>query len=212
MKLIDLLVQELPKRGGWPDNKKYNAFISQDGNGEVWSFPSKPNMNVMRGRWGAPSGDGCYIGLITTIADDFHVSTVTREQYEAALAAAQQPVWDGQGLPPVGCRIEAFSGGEWVEAIVTYNEPPECHGDAAAWKEVLAFDCKTTRPFWTDEFRPIRSEADKRRDEAIAALVDFKIGYHSHPKAAEEYLREVTALYDAILRGDIPHIRIEQAA
>ncbi|EPN9607749.1 hypothetical protein ACT5AF_004076 [Cronobacter malonaticus] len=182
MKLIDLLVQELPKRGGWPEcchalvQGIDGAVYLAGGGMPLWKF---------------------------YLAEDWDLEEVTREQYEAALAAAQKPVWNGEGLPPVGCRIEAFSGGEWVEAIVTYNEPPECHGDAAAWKEVLAFDCKTTRPFWTDEFRPIRSEADKRRDEAIAALKKLK------PQLVGEL---AGYLYDEIAAGKIPHIRIEQAA
>ncbi|EKK4014431.1 hypothetical protein PNF50_002143 [Cronobacter sakazakii] len=220
MKLIDLLVQELPKRGGWPDGV---SFLEQYTDGSLFC------------------GD-TYQSLIRfDRVDDFGYDGVTREQYEAALAASQRcvhewipsegrtssgvlcrkcgdydgpgedekmkesnsQVWDGEGLPPVGCRIEAFSGGEWVEAIVTYNEPPECHGDAAAWKEVLAFDCRTTRPFWTDEFRPIRSEADNRRDEAIAALKKLK------PQLVGEL---AGYLYDEIAAGKIPHIRIEQAA
>ncbi|EKY2093395.1 hypothetical protein QNX23_003933 [Cronobacter sakazakii] len=94
MKLIDLLVQELPKHGGWPLDKKHHAFISQDSDGEVWAFPSKPNLNIMKEEWNISHGDGCYVGLLTTIADDFTTSTVTREQYEAELAAEQQPVLD----------------------------------------------------------------------------------------------------------------------
>ncbi|EPR9026455.1 hypothetical protein ACU9CR_003757 [Cronobacter dublinensis] len=190
MKLIDLLVQELPKHGGWPEGVN---FLEQYTDGSLFC------------------GD-TYQSLVRfDRVDDFGYDGVTREQYEAALAAAQQPVWDGEGLPPVGCRIEAFSGGEWVEAIVTYNEPPECHGDAAAWKEVLAFDCKTTRPFWTDEFRPIRSEADKNRDDAIAKITDAICGEIADTgwATAEKYAARA---YDAIAAGKIPHIRIEQAA
>ncbi|ELY3414444.1 hypothetical protein SMW93_003657 [Cronobacter sakazakii] len=123
-----------------------------------------------------------------------------------AFELEQQPAWDGEGLPPVGTKCEfKCATGVWSEVEITaiarnglcFVEPGKDGENYVAFSR---------------EFRPIRSEADKRRDEAIAALVDFKIGYHSYPKAAEEYLREVTALYDAILRGDIPHIRIEHAA
>ncbi|EEI7167905.1 hypothetical protein G3X29_002928 [Salmonella enterica] len=108
--------------------------------------------------------------------------------------------WDGDGLPPVGCRVEANYGGEWVEATVAYTERPEAHGDAVAWKEVLVFDSKTTRPFWTDEFRPIRSEADKKRDESIKAL-KFSFGAFDVNGLAD-------MVYQAIASGKIPHIRI----
>ncbi|EKS1846905.1 hypothetical protein QBD22_003864 [Cronobacter muytjensii] len=192
MKLIDLLVQELPKRGGWPDGVN---VIEQSFHGNLFNG-SKPYRPFF------------FDDERFEIVDEWREARVTREQYEAALAAAQMPVWNGEGLPPVGCRIEAFSGGEWVEAIVTYNEPPECHGDAAAWKEVLAFDCKTTRPFWTDEFRPIRSEADKNRDDAIAKITVAICGEIADTgwATAEKYAARA---YDAIAAGKIPHIRIE---
>ncbi|EQA5722279.1 hypothetical protein ACX4ER_003902 [Cronobacter dublinensis] len=190
MKLIDLLVQELPKRGGWPEGV---YVIEQGSEGYLLEIESDYKSDFR-----------------LQMADDWLPECVTRDQYEAALAAAQKPVWDGEGLPPVGCRIEAFSGGEWVEAIVTYNEPPECHGDAAAWKEVLAFDCKTTRPFWTDEFRPIRPEADKRRDEVIESIFDILNDYDFevvHIRGDQK--RMATDIVERIASGMIPHIRIE---
>lgn len=156
MKLINILVRELPKRGGWPDDAKY---CWQD-----WDMELRPgsfgfgyylnelaeNNRKSGGKNPVPGDDNC----------------VTCEQYEAALADSKQ-AWNGDGLPPVGCRVEANYGGEWVEATVAYTDRPEAHGDAVAWKEALVFDCKNTRPFWADEFRPIRSEADKKRDEAV---------------------------------------------
>ncbi|EOI5799816.1 hypothetical protein ACMS1M_003995 [Cronobacter dublinensis] len=198
MKLIDLLVRELPKRDGWPDgaveccrHKGANSIDFYDASGN-WpvdcalkygkDFAAKSEYNENNPR--------------------YLVDSVTRDQYEAALAAAQKQVWDGEGLPPVGCRIEAFSGGEWVEAIVTYNEPPECHGDATAWKEVLAFDCKTTRPFWTDEFRPIRSEADKKRDAEVDELIDAITLTLADIYASQRFM-------EAIAAGKVPGIRIE---
>ncbi|WP_237656416.1 hypothetical protein, partial [Cronobacter sakazakii] len=50
------------------------------------------------------------------------------------------------------------------------------------------------------EFRPIRSEADRKRDEAIAALKKLK------PQLVGEL---AGYLYDEIAAGKIPHIRIE---
>ncbi|BBJ66270.1 hypothetical protein [Enterobacter sp. 18A13] len=96
--------------------------------------------------------------------------------------------WDGEGLPPAGCRVEANYGGEWVEATVAYTDRPEAHGDAVAWKEALVFDCKTTRPFWADEFRPIRSEADKKRDEAIKKICEvLSVGKNTEDDAKNIY-------------------------
>lgn len=109
---------------------------------------------------------------------------------------AYLPEWNGEGLPPVGCRVEANFGGEWVEATVAYTDRPEGHSDAVAWKEALVFDCKTTRPFWADEFRPIRSEADKKKEVAIFAIAELCRGSASNGHSAE-------LIYDAIKSGKI---------
>ena len=125
----------------------------------------------------------------------------------AVIDAASKSEWDGEGLPPVGCRVEANGYGEWVEAIVAYTNRPEAHGDAVAWKEALVFDCKTTRPFWADEFRPIRSEADKKKETVEKAIADalFKDGDFDYAEA----LRLSTFVYGAMSRKEIPHIRID---
>lgn len=187
MKLIDILVQELPKRGGWP--ACFTALV-QGSDGCVYE-----------------AGGGMPL-FKHERAEDWELAEVTLEQYEVALSAAQ-PQWNGEGLPPVGCRIEACSGSEWVEATVAYTGRPEAHGDAVAWREVLVFDCKTTRHFWADEFRPIRSEADKKRDEVGLALY-HAINWNAEgalvsPSRMEDYKKA----FDAIAAGKIPHIRID---
>lgn len=193
MKLIDVLVRELPKYGGWPVGVGDIEMLSDgtiyfDGDEAPESFK-------------LPQCDDGWSRLHS--ARDYS-NAVTRDQYEAALAVSKTG-WDGEGLPPVGCRVEANYGGEWVEATVAYTERPEAHGDAVAWKEVLVFDSKTTRPFWTDEFRPIRSEADKKRDEAIESIKAMLMyDYGDDPR-----LNDAVILYDAIAAGKIPHIRID---
>lgn len=195
MKLIDVLVRDLDKFGGWPEgaaechrfaDESIIDFFDKDGN---WPYDCTAKYGSIAIECVNPRvmGEG--------IASE----TVTRKQYEEALSA-RKTEWDGDGLPPVGCRVEANYGGEWVEATVAYTERPEAHGDAVAWKEVLVFDSKTTRPFWTDEFRPIRSEADKKRDESIKAL-KFSFGAFDVNGLAD-------MVYQAIASGKIPHIRI----
>lgn len=189
MKLIDILVKELPKLGGWPDGIDDIEMLS-DGtiyfNGDIAPVYYKLTQ--------------CSDGWSRLKSAKDYSNAVTREQYETALAASN-PEWNGEGLPPVGCRVEANYGGEWVEATVAYTDRPEAHGDAVAWKETLVFDCKTTRPFWADEFRPIRSEADKKRDEIIEALKDG-LG-HAHG------LYDLMQIYHLLNNGKIPHIRID---
>lgn len=201
MKLIDLLLQELPKRGGWPVGAAH-AWADPDGEirfrGVGVSYDFYPAIAQVDKLAGVP-------GI-------FHEDTwryiITRDQYEAALAAAQQPVWNGGGLPPVGCeclvKVGPVGNPSWVCCSIVYSGSA---GIAFVYSDGQTLDCVGTGR--EDYFRPIRTEAECKRDEAIAAIVDFKIGYHSYPKAAEEYLREVTALYDAIAAGKIPGVKLE---
>lgn len=86
MKLIDLLVKELPKMGGWPVNVSY---IAQDEGSAAWGFSYKPEMDS-DGEWMDCSDDGykIRIGYIGD-ADDCNTSVVSRKQYESALAASK---------------------------------------------------------------------------------------------------------------------------
>ncbi|MEY5979665.1 hypothetical protein WJD75_22735 [Salmonella enterica subsp. enterica serovar Corvallis] len=82
MKLIDLLVQELPKRGGWP---KLVSRIHQDHDGDVYGWTGLSskllfNINII--------ADDCRpYGL-----DESIENMVTHSQYESALAASKEPL------------------------------------------------------------------------------------------------------------------------
>lgn len=79
MTLLELLRQELPKRGGWPEGA---GFIAQDEGGGTWSFINKPAKNE-DDEWLDNLG-GKYHGLIDYLpeASDSATAIVTREQYE----------------------------------------------------------------------------------------------------------------------------------
>lgn len=85
MKLIDILVKELPKRGGWP--KRANC-ITQDGDLKVEPAYCHPSVAKCDddGFWFL---DSSRIGgfEVDTLASDYTTAIITREQYEAALAA-----------------------------------------------------------------------------------------------------------------------------
>lgn len=105
MKLIDILVEELPKRGGW-DEKWHQC--AQDGNGEVCFFTSgEINFRRSFDAWCIPSrGVASHDGksrLDLLLADDYAETIITREQYEAALAAKNEGwiEWGGGERPPV---------------------------------------------------------------------------------------------------------------
>ena len=188
MTLLELLIKKLPQCAGWPKDAARCIYHEYK---EGATFYDVEGAMVKNG-----------VGFIDLCIPDVRIEEVTREQYEAALAASK-PEWDGEGWPPVGCRVEANYGGEWVEAMVAYTDRPEAHGDAVAWKEALVFDCKTTRPFWADEFRPIRSEADKKKYGTIEKMLSI---FFSAPPVDEPNENDRVAmaeLYDAIRSGKI---------
>ncbi len=201
MKLIDLLVQELPKRGGWPEGYLY---IAQDPDGVVWAFDNKPIFDEDKEWFVSWTSDETHVSQ-SQLASDYATAIITRDQYEAALAAAQQPVWDGEGLPPAGYECEAkYRDAANAEWFFFRCVGVDC-GVAFGWagKEAVTLDRDSY------EFRPIRPEADKKRDEVGLALY-HAINWNDEgelvsPKRMEDYKKA----YDAIAAGKIPHIRIE---
>lgn len=183
MKLIEALVQELPRRGGWPEGVE-----------EIWQDYDK----MMR-----PLG-----WFHDELCEDHrrqhydaHVK-INRKQYEAALAASKTE-WDGEGLPPVGVECEmSYACDEWYKCIII-----------AKGEEQIIYQVNGGREFSGHRnnyrFRPIRSEADKKRDEVGLALY-HAINWNAEgelvsPSRMEDYKKA----YDAIAAGKIPHIRID---
>lgn len=104
MKLIDLLVKELPRRGGWPEECD---VVSTNGYGAVWAYKTK----------GCTSGRELY----------FHSSTeghVTRAQYEAALAKNDGWIEWGGGECPVDSNAI-------VEVKCRWHNPHQYNNDRA---------------------------------------------------------------------------------
>ena len=103
MKLIDILVEELPKRGGWPEGA---ARLAQDPDGDIQMLSNRHAYLVSVGC----TGDGridCYgqyaARKLEPLASDYATAIITREQYEAALAAKNDGWidWAGGECPPV---------------------------------------------------------------------------------------------------------------
>lgn len=192
MKLIDLLVQELPNRGGWPDGALCATQSVIDGEIYFYNLPydGQGCMPQMKGKILLPISDDSITGC-----EGLH-PVITREQYEAALAAAQQPVWDGEGLPPVGCECErSWAGDKWLQCNVLFvsNE----HAVVKLATREAAYHLSDVK------FRPVRSEAERKRDETITkmrtCLAGTGAGITEHASSC---------LYDAIARGDIPGIKL----
>ena len=196
MKLIDLLVQELPKHGGWPEgaercrvgnfygNSITVAFTFPKGYSDGFDVPFQYAVTIpTSARHDGKETDYCMI---------------TRDLYESALAESQKPAWDGSGLPPTGCECESkqFSQVDWTKFKVV----AVCDGHVFGfWGNGVstALDSK----MW--EFRPLRTEAERKRDAAIEAM----------QREADEgdnwIYSEHEIIYDAIAAGKIPGVKLE---
>lgn len=203
MTLLEILVRELPKHGGWPDGA---VFVAQEEGGELWSFTSKPQKDC-DDEWMDESHHGYHtkVGKLRE-ASDRDISNITREKYEAALAAAG-PEWNGEGLPPVGCECEIkfiydTPPAEWFafKLIGIHDEIAIMKLDGEnTWRHISKLSPVEVK------FRPIRSEADMKRDELAKAL-------HIAAGAAPIDLVGIGQLYlelaDKIIAGEIPNLKI----
>lgn len=196
MKLIDLLVQELPKRGGWPDGAieccRHYGTNSIDFYDET-------------GNW----DDDCYLKYGKDFAKDciyeetsesHHLQSISRSEYESALAASQKPAWNGEGVPPVGIECEfKCATGEWVSVEITaIARNGVCFVERGKTGENYAS--------FSREFRPLRTEAERRRDEAAEAI-DFYMPEFITDTPNEFY--HAKKIYDAIAAGKIPGVKLE---
>lgn len=198
MKLIDLLVQELPSRGGWPEGA---LSITQDNDGSlcVWDT-NDPHYDGFS--WKHHTGNSLvhYWHVINAVplSCDHRESIVTYWQYKAALAESQKPAWNGEGLPPVGVECEWLASGDhdWLPVTVLAYD-----GDGACLKP-----SDGSQPFFVGNvcgFRPIRTEAERKRDAAVEAM----------QREADEgdnwIYSEYEIIYDAIAAGKIPGVKLE---
>lgn len=159
MTLLELLRQELPKRGGWPE-----------GAAKATSY------GLIRGVhfW---DGNELRVDCSDLTTRALGEGLVTREQYEAT-------VWDGTNLPPVGVECEFMKHTldtipNWRRGIIKYVSEYIVVID-----EVLSPGEFVAHPR-TCDFRPLRTEAEHAIDEMVqlsgvstgAAKILYDAGY-----------------------------------
>lgn len=204
MKLIDMLVQELPKRGGWPEGAE--SVVQDADDSEFYFFTGGPVKNGGESWWFVDSDSRndnskwIFFEGKNDIADDCNSAIVTRAQYESALAASQKPAWNGEGLPPVGCECEyqyKVHGSEW------------CRFECVAVDGKAVFGWSNNTPIAlqsnTHNFRPLRTEAERKHEavlESIFAVLEM---------VAQDYKREDEAklIYEAIAAGKITGVKLD---
>ena len=177
MLLIDLLVQELPKRGGWPDGA---TRCVQDGDGTVRFDRHVSSMTRINHEW-ILNGQYPICGFKHNICDDWGFGLVDRKQYEAALKL----VWDGTGVPPIGteCTLAAqgraisvpgLKDGDTVKVIAHFLNHNNRMTSAVTYKtedgEILSTCISNIC------LQPIRTERDKFVDSVSEILKPSPIG------------------------------------
>lgn len=196
MTLLELLVQELPKRGGWPHKANKLKFtttkrIIDDVDNEYFHFPNLDRLVLSE-----------------------RVKFVTRDQYESELAASKQE-WDGVGLPPVGCVCEFTFGPYEPEELYDIGlETPEQGTVVNVVSHKVTGDGTNVAIIYWDKdgggraacivgscLKPLSTDADKRRDAAIESLMRIVCG----PSQASA---TVNKIYDAIAAGKIPDVKL----
>lgn len=195
MTLLELLRQELPKRGGWPDGV---YAVEQDSEGQLFEMES----------------DYCSDFKLKK-CDDWITDIVTKQQYESALAESQKPAWNGEGLPPVGAKVEFFINpkfgyrNNWIpdagtEMEVVAHKTTTDGNDVAVcyWDEGGA---GRSCCFVPESLKPLRTEAERKREIAIDAILS-----DMRTIPCDLALRdEVAVIYDAIAAGKIPGVKLE---
>lgn len=201
MTLLELLVKELPKHGGWPTGV---VAMAQDADGDVQNYEDMDDIRITAAHaLGCSRIAGSYSLVDIEPATDRNHAIITRQQYDAALAALQQTMWNGEGLPPVGCECELFDCEKWrkvtikyvgvkVVVVSDYSAPPP---DSERVFHIA------TKP---EKFRPIRTDAERKRDEIILSLRNSLRGSgYGLPEGAAIIVLEVIAA------GLIPGLKID---
>lgn len=159
MKLVDILTRELP---AWPEGVK---FITQQGGGYLFDEANYP------------------LDILASTADDNLTGVVERAQWQAAvdaLKAAESvvPVWDGDGLPPVGTVCEHSEDdnksdspdGAWKRVkIVGHHQFNDDEYLCVVWVSGLEVSYSSEG----SHFRPIRMPEQIAADERHKALIEM---------------------------------------
>lgn len=115
-------------------------------------------------------------------------------------------VWSGEGKPAIGEKCEHHSGGQWEVVTIAGIYENLVTGFTDYWMVKEDGSSYTVgNPY---RFRPIRSEADKKRDEAVQALCDAGGGNGKVDEMAG-YGSCWFDVYDAIAAGKVRGVKLE---
>ncbi|AXH43451.1 hypothetical protein MZUP3_320 [Erwinia phage vB_EhrS_49] len=98
--------------------------------------------------------------------------------------------WDGNGLPPVGCECELYDCEQWNPVRVKFVGDKYVVTDRIDLGYEVVY-CLAEKP---DRFRPIRTEAERKREDRIKALNGFIGGFMK--SASGDYSNLGEALFE----------------
>lgn len=194
MKLIDMLVKELPKRGGWPNGADYARVTGFGGEKILVNFLFPEAYNKLSYSIGIIA---CH--LIDAGADvDYHM--IRRDSYESALSASKKKAWNGEGLPTAGCECEFISNDTlWgvVRIIGMDDDKVVIKPSGEAYYGIT--------PSGRQVFRPLRTESERKREAAVKVIKGLLMfDYGDDPR-----VNDATFIYDAIAAGKIPGVKLD---
>lgn len=109
-------------------------------------------------------------------------------------------VWGGEGKPAIGEKCEHHSGGQWEAVTIAGIYENLVTGFTDYWMVKEDGSSYTVgNPY---RFRPIRSEAERKRDAAKNAIAELCRSSASNGHSAD-------LIYDAIAAGKIPGVKLE---
>lgn len=101
--------------------------------------------------------------------------------------------WNGEGLPPVGCECEREVPRGWSRCKINYVS------SALIVYQMLETGNEYASTLSAFRFRPIRSEAERERDEKIACLDNFIGGFMKSTGGDHAHLGEAIYEWLAVL-------------
>ena len=123
----------------------------------------------------------------------------------------QNPVttWNGEGLPPAGCECEVMQEnplsvfGDWTQCkVINFN-----HRDGKESQVcIIDYNGDFAILYANDgyKFRPVRSEAERKRDIAAGKIFDVICKSLTDDSESTSF-----AIYDAIAAGEITGVKLE---
>ena len=139
-----------------------------------------------------------------------HMVTQVRDMFKGVpgveIKFVKSPAsWNGEGLPPVGCECELYDCEQWNPVRIKYVGEKYVVTDRTDLGYEVVY-CLAEKP---ERFRPIRTEAERHREEVGRALFDAINWNQCDEPVSDSRMEDYRKAYDAIAAGKIPHITLK---